>query len=91
MEERSGERAKGRAEERAVPSGTLAQGAPAGGAAAAGCGGGSQLPMAEKLRLIKSELALHPDTPMLTTLKGANEAMGLVAEGPIPVQAGPLT
>merc|ERR1740124_963504 len=41
--------------------------------------------MGEKLKLIKSELNLHPDTPMLTALKRANEAM-TTAEGPIPAQ-----
>ena len=43
--------------------------------------------MAEKLKLIKSELNLNPEMPMLTAIKTANEAIGLQAQGPIPAQA----
>ena len=47
----------------------------------AGSGGGV-LTLAEKISLIKSELALAPHLPMAAAISAANEQMGLAQGGP---------
>ena len=46
--------------------------------------------LAQKVELIRRELALEPSMPMAAAIRAANDAMGLAASGSLPAQCDAL-